>query len=100
MAIIERLFQQVDYNQIDKMFIQSTYLDSDSILDFIRALCELSKEDIKSNRTFLLSKVVEVAEFNMNRIKIIWSKMWEIMREHFLEVGSNKNVDLAIYAID
>jgi brefeldin A-inhibited guanine nucleotide-exchange protein len=36
----------------------------------------------------------------MNRIKIIWSRMWEIMREHFLELGCNKNVDLAIYAID
>lgn len=60
----------------------------------------MSKEEIKYNRTFLLSRVVEVAEFNMNRIKIIWSRMWEIMREHFLEVGCHKNVDLAIYAID
>ena len=44
--------------------------------------------------------MIEVADFNMNRIKIIWSRMWEIMREHFLEVGCHKNVDLAIYAID
>lgn len=78
----------------------SINLDSNSILEFIRALCELSKEEIKQNRTFLLSRVVEVADFNMNRIKIIWSRMWEIMREHFLELGCNKNVELAIYAID
>lgn len=69
-------------------------------MDFIRALCELSKEEIKQNKTFLLSKVVEVADYNMERIKIIWSKMWEIMRGHFLEVGCHKNVEIAIYSID
>lgn len=75
-------------------------MDSNSILEFISALCDLSKEEIKYNRVFLLSRVIEVADFNMNRIKIIWSRMWEIMREHFLEVGCLNNVDLAIYAID
>lgn len=38
----------------------------------------------------MLSKVIEVADYNMGRIKIIWSKMWEIMREHLLEVGCGK----------
>ncbi|CAD8168508.1 unnamed protein product [Paramecium pentaurelia] len=97
---IERLFQQIQYDQIDKIFNSSINLDSNSILEFISALCELSKEEIKYNRVFLLSRVIEVADFNMNRIKIIWSRMWEIMREHFLEVGCLKNVDLAIFAID
>ncbi|CAD8175946.1 unnamed protein product [Paramecium octaurelia] len=97
---IERLFQSISYDQIDKIFNMSINLDSNSILEFIRALCELSKEEIKQNRTFLLSRMIEVADFNMDRIKIIWSRMWEIMREHFLEVGCHKNVDLAIYAID
>ncbi|CAD8161380.1 unnamed protein product [Paramecium pentaurelia] len=97
---IERLFQQIQYDQIDKIFNSSINLDSNSILEFIRALCELSIEEIKYNRIFLLSRVIEVADFNMNRIKIIWSRMWEIMREHFLEVGCLKNVDVAIYAID
>ncbi|CAD8080310.1 unnamed protein product [Paramecium sonneborni] len=97
---IERLFQQIQYEQIDKIFNSSIHLDSNSILEFISALCELSKEEIKYNRIFLLSRILEVADFNMNRIKIIWSRMWEIMREHFLEVGCLKNVDIAIYAID
>ncbi|CAK61467.1 unnamed protein product (macronuclear) [Paramecium tetraurelia] len=97
---IERLFQLISYDQIDKIFNMSINLDSNSILEFIRALCELSKEEIKQNRTFLLSRLIEVADFNMDRIKIVWSRMWEIMREHFLEVGCHQNVDLAIYAID
>ena len=41
-----------------------------------------------------------MADANMERIKIIWSKMWEIMRQHFLEIGTSKNVSLAMYAID
>ena len=48
----------------------------------------------------MLSKVIEVADYNMGRIKIIWSKMWEIMREHLLEVGCGKQIDLAVYAIE
>ncbi|CAD8150221.1 unnamed protein product [Paramecium octaurelia] len=97
---IERLFQQIQYDQIDKIFNSSINLDSNSILEFIRALCELSEEEIKQNRLFLLSRVIEIADFNMNRIKIVWSRMWEIMREHFLEVGCLQNVFVAVYAID
>ena len=80
----------IDYGLLDKIFYLSPNLDSDSILEFISALCELSKGEIKQNRKFLLSKVIEVADYNMGRIKIIWSKMWEIMREHLLEVGCGK----------
>jgi brefeldin A-inhibited guanine nucleotide-exchange protein len=49
---------------------------------------------------FLFSKVIEVADANMERIKIIWSRMWDIMKQHFLEIGSSKNAALAMFAID
>lgn len=79
----------------------SVQLDADSIQDFIEALCDLSNQEIQTqHRIFLLSKVVEVADSNMGRVKIVWAKIWDVIKGHFWEVGSAKNADLAIYAID
>ena len=75
-------------------------MDPNSILDFIFALCDLSKKELENERLFLLSKLVEVADANMSRVKIIWSKMWSIMREHFLHAGTSNNINIAMYAID
>jgi brefeldin A-inhibited guanine nucleotide-exchange protein len=36
----------------------------------------------------------------MNRIKLTWSRIWDIVRAHFWEVGIGKNSELAMYAID
>ena len=79
----------------------SVWLDANSILHFIEALCDLSKQEIQSQqRIFLLSKVVEVADANMERIKIIWAKIWDVIKAHFWDIGTGKNADLAMYAID
>lgn len=43
---IEKLFTSIDFNMVDKIFNLSINLDSNSILDFIKALCELSREEI------------------------------------------------------
>jgi len=49
---------------------------------------------------FGLQKLVEVAHFNMNRIKFIWSQIWNIMREHISKVAINSNQDIAFFAVD
>jgi len=43
---------------------------------------------------------VEVADSNMERIKIIWAKIWDVIKAHFWDIGTGKNADLAMYAID
>lgn len=78
----------------------SVHLDSNSIVDFIEALCDLSRVEISTQRMFLLSKVVEVADCNMARIKITWARIWDIMKEHFWEVGISKHAELAMYGLD
>lgn len=39
-------------------------------------------------RIFSLQKLVEVADYNMNRIRLIWSKIWAVLLQHFIEVFS------------
>jgi brefeldin A-inhibited guanine nucleotide-exchange protein len=36
----------------------------------------------------------------MDRIKIIWAKMWNLVRDHFSEVGSKSSDEIAIFAVD
>lgn len=53
-----------------------------------------------NNRTFFLQRIVEVAEVNIDRIKIIWSRMWNIIKVHFARVGCHQNSIISMYAID
>ena len=47
-----------------------------------------------------MQRIVEVADFNMGRIRYVWSKIWQTLSEHFSVVGSHSNLHIAIYAID
>lgn len=34
-------------------------------------------------RMFMLQKIVEISFYNMNRIRIEWSMIWNVLGEHF-----------------
>ena len=36
----------------------------------------------------------------MDRIRIIWSRIWNIIRDHFGEVACHSNPQIAMYAVD
>lgn len=55
---------------------------------------------MKNSRIFCLQRIVEVTDLNMDRIKIIWSKIWQILQAHFTKAGCHNNQKIAIYAID
>ena len=63
-----------------------------AIVEFVHALCDVSWEEIQSSglsqhpRLFSLQKLVEISYYNMNRIRLEWSNMWEILGEHFNQV--------------
>ncbi len=79
------------------------HLDAEAIIDFITNLCLVSREelnDVDNPRKFSLQRLVEVADFNMGRIRFVWSKIWQTLSEHFSIVGSHSNLNVALYAID
>lgn len=63
-----------------------------AIVDFVQALSDVSWEEIQSSglsqhpRLFSLQKLVEISYYNMSRIRIEWSNLWEILGEHFNQV--------------
>lgn len=54
----------------------------------------------KGANTFCLQKLVEVAHFNMDGIKFIWSRIWNIMREHISNVALTSKPEVSLFAID
>jgi hypothetical protein len=44
--------------------------------------------------------VVEVAYYNMDRIRIVWSRIWQQMSQHFYKAGCHPNLRIAMYAVD
>ena len=63
-----------------------------AIVEFVRALSAVSWEEIQSSglsehpRLFSLQKLVEISYYNMSRIRLEWSNLWDILGEHFNQV--------------
>jgi brefeldin A-inhibited guanine nucleotide-exchange protein len=100
---MERIAKEISTDEYEIIFNKTVLLDQESIVDFVKSLCEISREELAnkdSPRIFSLQKVVEVAEFNMSRIRLVWSKIWNIISEHLTEVGSNNSPVIAEKAVD
>uniref|UniRef100_A0A0G4G318 SEC7 domain-containing protein n=1 Tax=Chromera velia CCMP2878 TaxID=1169474 RepID=A0A0G4G318_9ALVE len=99
----QSVLSSIDPSQIDRLFNQSVRLDNQAIVTFVSSLCEVSKEEMASPtqpRIFSLQKIVEVADYNMNRLRLVWTRIWGVIRERFAEVAVHPNVRIAMYAID
>lgn len=64
-----------------------------AIVDFMKALTDVSWKEIQSSglsqnpRLFSLQKLVEISYYNMGRIRLEWSNLWDILGEHFNKVS-------------
>ena len=57
------------------------------------------EKEIKSNppRTYSLQKLVEVAYENMSRIRLVWSRIWAHIGEHFTQVGCSLDKKVSFF---
>ncbi|VDM47439.1 unnamed protein product [Toxocara canis] len=88
---------------VDKIFQGSSKLDGDAVVQFVRALCHVSVEELSTAgnpRMFMLQKIVEISFYNMGRIRLQWSRIWAVLGEHFNRAGSNANEMIAHFAVD
>ncbi|RIA97036.1 hypothetical protein C1645_802023 [Glomus cerebriforme] len=89
---------------IDRIFTNSVKLSGDAIVHFFNALCSVSLEEVNFSRTsprmYSLQRIVEIAYYNMSRIRFEWTQIWKILQPHFNTVGCHPNNIVAIFAID
>ncbi|KAI8381215.1 uncharacterized protein BYT42DRAFT_613016 [Radiomyces spectabilis] len=90
----------------DRLFTATVNLNGEAIVDFVRALCDTSWEEIVSSahmehpRMYSLQKLVEISYYNMNRIRMEWSNIWSILGDYFNKVGCQSNFNVAFFALD
>jgi brefeldin A-inhibited guanine nucleotide-exchange protein len=91
---------------VDRIFTNTANLSHEAIIDFVRALSEVSWQEIQSSgqtdspRTYSLQKLVEISYYNMTRVRIEWSKIWEVLGQHFNHVGCHSNTTVVFFALD
>ncbi|XP_062506854.1 brefeldin A-inhibited guanine nucleotide-exchange protein 1-like isoform X3 [Corticium candelabrum] len=88
---------------VDRIFTGSMRLDAEAIVDFVEWLCVVSIDELSSPqgpRMYSLQKIVEISYYNMPRIRLEWSRIWQVLGDHFNKVGCHANEEVAIFAVD
>ncbi|KAK6143318.1 hypothetical protein DH2020_023666 [Rehmannia glutinosa] len=97
------LLDQIGSFELNHIFAHSQRLNSEAIVAFVKSLCKVSMSELQSPtdpRVFSLTKIVEVAHYNMNRIRLVWSRIWNVLSEFFVSVGLSENLSVAIFVMD
>ncbi|KAM1764560.1 hypothetical protein EV2_003811 [Malus domestica] len=97
------LLDQIGNFELNHVFAHSQRLNSEAIVAFVKALCKVSMAELQSPtdpRVFSLTKIVEIAHYNMNRIRLVWSRIWNVLSDFFVSVGLSENLSVAIFVMD
>ena len=102
------LLLELDPFLIDKVLVGTSEFPGDTLLLLIdlfkdRALSELNENSgvfYEETRTFSLVKIVEIADANMERVRIVWALMWKKLTELFCEAASHQNKKIGYLVVD
>ena len=91
---------------VDRIFTNTANLSGDAILYFVKALTQVSWQEIQSSgqsespRTYSLQKIVEISGYNMTRVRFQWANIWQVLGQHFNQVGCHTNTAVVFFALD
>ncbi|KAF2639668.1 hypothetical protein P280DRAFT_402689 [Massarina eburnea CBS 473.64] len=91
---------------VDRIFTNTANLSGEAIVDFVKALTQVSWQEIQSSgdsespRTYSLQKLVEISGYNMTRVRFEWTNIWHILGAHFNEVGCHANTNVVYFALN
>ncbi|KAK4999685.1 guanine nucleotide exchange protein for ADP-robosylation factor [Elasticomyces elasticus] len=91
---------------VDRIFTSTANLSGDAIVHFVKALTQVSWQEIQSSgqsespRTYSLQKLVEISGYNMTRVRFEWTNIWQVLGEHFIQVGCHSNTNVVYFALD
>ena len=91
---------------VDRIFTNTANLSGDAIVHFVRALTQVSWQEIQSSglsdspRTYSLQKIVEISGYNMTRVRFEWTSIWQVLGAHFIQVGCHNNINVVYFALN
>lgn len=66
----------------------------------VRFLQHLFPEIKLRHQHFFNSERDLCRHYNMNRIRLVWSRIWKVLSDFFVSVGSSENLSVAIFVMD
>ncbi|KAE9969539.1 hypothetical protein EG328_006820 [Venturia inaequalis] len=93
-------------HSVDRIFTNTSKMTGEGILYFVKALTQVSSQEIHSSgqsdspRTYSLQKIVEVSGYNLTRVRFEWASIWQVLGQHFSEVGCHTNTNVVFFALD
>ncbi|XP_021948829.1 brefeldin A-inhibited guanine nucleotide-exchange protein 2 isoform X3 [Folsomia candida] len=94
--------QSID-TSVTRIFLNSTKLDENGIVEFFKALCQVSLIEIthpENPRSFVYEKIFEVAHINMHRSSQQWCSIWQVLSDYFSHLACSSDEDVSFFAID
>jgi Sec7-like guanine-nucleotide exchange factor len=88
---------------IDRTSSSSEQLSPEAIVHFVNSLTAVSCEELSGTTKpagVLDAEARRDVGFNMNRVRFVLARIWELLGEFFTEVGQHPNYDFAMYAVD
>ena len=91
---------------VDRIFTNTANLSGHAIVDFVKALTQVSWQEIQSSglsespRTYSLQKLVEISGYNMLRVRFEWTNIWQVLGQHFIDVGCHNNTHVVYFALN
>nr|KAJ3422159.1 Brefeldin A-inhibited guanine nucleotide-exchange protein 1 [Polyrhizophydium stewartii] len=113
-SLVSDFQSQTSLIVIDRIFTKTVGLSGAAIIHFFRAVCQVSLEEVGIDaggqpittatpgppRMYLLQKIVEIAHYNMHRIRYEWTQIWRVLQPHFNTVACHPNQHVATFAVD
>ena len=97
------LLLELDPFFLDKVLGNSNGFPGETLLQVIDFLACRSKEellDVENPQMFCLWKIIEIADGNMDRVRVIWTRIWKKLTEFFSEIGCHRNKNVGFYVVD
>jgi hypothetical protein len=88
---------------IERVFALSTRFDSDEIIAYASAIATVSRHELwdgAGGNVSALLRLTEVAATNMTRVRLVWSKLWNVVAEHLVESVKHPDDKVVLHATD
>ena len=100
-----KFMQSEGLHLIDQIFTGSGSMDGQTIVMFVTAMCAVNRQELEVSslpglELILLQRLIETVHHNLDRIKMVWSRLWAVTSAHLVGASCEDNVDIAMYSVD
>lgn len=91
--------------QINSVFARSASLDGQNVLHFFQSLCAVANQELEPlagapPRVTSLKRLTECLFLNMDRIRLVWGRLWSIVGPQFVSATCHVHAGVAMVALD